>query len=178
MRLFLAIAIPNKEKKLIEEQISHIKNEYPQFDWVPSENYHITIHFFGEVENLEKVKRRLEECLYDQESLYLYSYGVDLFINHKIVIYLNFRREKRLEQIEKRIRETFQPQKTSTERYVPHLTLARCRIPSKQQYFVLKKRVGKLNVDVSCKTKELVLFESILGRKTPLYKIKKKIPLL
>lgn len=178
MRLFLAIDIPDKEKKRIEEQISRIKNEYPQFDWVPPENYHTTIHFFGEVGNIEKLKKRLEECLFDQESFYLYSYRADLFINHKIVIYLNFRREKRLEQIEKRIRETFQPQKKNAERYVPHLTLARCRIPSKQQYFVLKKRVNKLNVDISFKTEGLVLFESILGKRTPEYKVIKRVPLL
>jgi 2'-5' RNA ligase len=178
MRLFLAIDIPNKEKKLIEEQISKIKNEYPQFDWVPSDNYHITIHFFGEIEHIERLKKRLEECLFDQESFYLYSYSVDLFINHKIVIYLDFRREKKLEQIEKRIRETFQPQKKNTEKFVPHLTLARCRIPSKQQYFVLKKRIHKLNVDVSFETKKLVLFQSILGGRIPEYKIIKKLPLL
>ncbi len=172
MRLFLAIDLPKKVKTKLEEQITPLKKEYPQFEWVSEKNYHITIHFFGEVENVKSLEKRLEEYLYDKESFYLYSYSVDLFINHKIIVYLDFRREKKLEAIADQIKTD------SHENFVPHLTLARCRIPSKQQYFVLKKRVHKLNVDISFQVRKLVLFQSILGGRIPVYKVVKKIPLL
>jgi len=178
MRLFLAVNLPKKIKQSLGEQIEPIKREYPQFEWVSEENYHITVHFFGEIENVENLQNRLEQYLFDQESLYLYSYGVNLFINHKIVIYLNFKREKKLESIAKRIKESFQEDDSHLQKYVPHLTLARARIPSKQQYFVLKKRINKLDIDISFQVKNLVLFQSILGGKIPVYKVVKKIPLL
>ncbi len=178
MKLFLALDLPKKVKTLLEEQIIPFKKEYPQFEWVSVKNYHITIHFFGEIEDVEKLQKGLEECLFDQESFYLYSFGADLFINHKIAPYLSFRREKKLESIAKRVKESFQNQNVPSQRYIPHLTLARARVPSKQQYFVLKKRMSKLEIDISFNVKELVLFKSILGGKFPVYKIVKKIPLL
>lgn len=170
MKLFLAVDLPKKVKISLEEQILPFKKEYPQFEWVSVENYHITIHFFGEVDNVEKLQKDLEGCLFDKESFYLYSYGADLFINSKIVPYINFRREKKLESIAERV--------IGEGRFVPHLTLARSRIPSKQQYFVLKKRMSKLEIDISFHVKELVLFQSIIGGKFPVYKIVKRIPLL
>lgn len=182
MRLFLAIDLPKKVKKALEEQITPLKKEYPQFEWVSEKNYHITIHFFGEITDVEKLQKRLEECLFDQESFYLYSFGADLFINHRIVPYLSFRREKKLESIAKRVNPVTLEHSgygvKGSQRYIPHLTLARARVPSKQQYFVVKKRMSKLNVDISFHVKKLVLFQSILGGKIPVYKVVKKIPLL
>lgn len=182
MRLFLAIDLPKKVKISLEEQITPIKKEYPQFGWVSQENYHITVHFFGEVKDVEKLQKRLEESLFDQESFYLYSFGADLFINNKIVPYVSFRREKKLESIAKRVNPVTIEYSgygvKESQRYIFHLTLARSRIPSKQQYFVLKKRISKLEIDISFHVKELVLFQSILGGRFPVYKIVKRIPLL
>lgn len=178
MKLFLAIDLPKKVKTELEQQITSLKNEYSQFDWVAVNNYHITIHFFGEVENSGELEKQLDECLFDQESFYLYSFGADLFINTKIVPYISFMREKKLESIAMRLKETFQNQNIQVQRYIPHLTLARAKIPSKQQYFVLKKRMNKMKIDISFQVKQLVLFQSILGGKYPEYKIVKKIPLL
>lgn len=169
MRLFLAIELSNKTKKEIDEQLSEIKKTYPQFQWVPIDNYHITVNFFGEIIDQKKIISRLEQILYDKESFYFYSTSVDLFIHHKITIKLDFRREKKIEKINKSIKETFQIFENSVK-FIPHLTLARYKIPSKQQYFVLKKRLAKVIVDVSFKINKLVLFESILGRSRSVYK--------
>lgn len=171
MRLFLAIDLPAKVKTELEEQITPLKKEYPQFNWVSKENFHITIHFYGDTNKDTKIKEQLKNLLYDQESFYLYSREVDLFINAKIVIYLNFRREKKLEELEKKLG-------VSGKKFIPHLSLARCRIPSKQQYFVLKKRTQKLNIDISFPVKKVSLFESILGGKKPTYKKLAQIPLI
>lgn len=170
MRLFLAIDLPSKVKTEIEEQIAPLKKEYPSFTWIPKENYHITIHFYGEVKNEKKLIERLKTQLFDKESFYLYSTHNKLFINEKIIIYLNFRKEKKLLKIEKAVGDK--------KGFIPHLTFARCRIPSKQQYFVLKKRVEKLTVDVSFPVKELILFATISNGQFPHYKKLAKIPLI
>lgn len=177
MRLFLAINLPTKIKKQIDEQLTDIKLEYPDFKWVTSDNFHITVHFFGEREYNDKLKNRLSNILYDQEKFYLYSTDVDLFMRNKIVIYLNFRRERKLEKLVKKISINFINNPKDIKRFVPHMSLARCRIPSKQQYFVLKKRLKKLNIDINFRVNKLTLFESILGDK-PVYKKIQKIPLI
>ncbi|KKP61077.1 MAG: 2'-5' RNA ligase [Candidatus Roizmanbacteria bacterium GW2011_GWA2_34_18] len=169
MRLFLAIELSDKIKKEIDDQLLEIKKTYPQFQWVSSDNYHITIHFFGEISDHKKIINKLEQVLYDKESFYFYSTSVDLFIHHKITINLDFRREKKIEKINDSIKEIFKISENSV-RFIPHLTLARYKIPSKQQYFVLKKRLAKVIVDISFKINKLVLFESILSGSRSVYK--------
>jgi len=163
MQLFLAIEIPKHIGKQITKELTQIKNEYRDFQWVPEENYHITIHFFGETDRLEQIKKRLSEILFDARSFFLYSSNVDLFLKSKITIYLNFFREKRLENIEKDIRKVYKGGDVDEIKFVPHLTLASCRIPSKQQYFVLKKRLEKIKTEIEFQVKSLTLFENILN---------------
>lgn len=170
MRLFLAIVPTDTIKKEIDNQLFNFKKEYPQFNWTPVDNYHITLHFFGDVENKNKVIDKLEEIMFDQESFYLYAFKADMFAKHKITMYINFRRQKNLEEIVKRVKNTFYLPEQRLERYVPHLTFANFRIPSKQQYFVMKKRLSKIDIDISFPVKKLYLFESILGGKLPVYK--------
>ena len=97
MKLFLAIELSNKTKKEIDEQLSEIKKAYPQFQWVKNDNYHITVNFFGETDKTEQIKKKIKDLLWDQTGFFLYSLDLDVLANHKIVVYLTFRREKRTE---------------------------------------------------------------------------------
>jgi len=170
MQLFLAIEIPDNIKKQIAKELIQIKNEYRDFQWVPEENYHITVHFFGETDRLEQIKERLSEILFDAKSFFIYSLSIDMFIKSKITIYLDFHREKTLENIEKNIREVYEGGNVNEIKFIPHLTVARCRIPSKQQYFVLRKRLEKIKTEIEFKVKSLTLFESIPNEGRPHYK--------
>jgi len=170
MKLFLAIDLSSKIKAEIESQLEPLKKEYPQFTWIPSKNYHITIHFYGEVKDEKKLVERLKTELFDKESFYLYGGKLDLFMHDKIIIFLKFYKEKKLFLIEKEL--------ADKKDFVPHLTFGRCKIPSKQQYFVLKKRLTKSNVDISFPVKELILFQTISNGQFPHYKKLAKIPLL
>ena len=158
MRLFLAIELSDKIKKEINRQLEEIKKAYPQFQWVPADNYHITVYFFGEIFDPKKIIKKLEQILYDKELFYLYSTSVNLTIQNKITLDLNFRREKEIERISESIKNEFQMTQNS-EKYVPRLTLANYKIPSKQQYFVIKKRLSNLDTDISFKVNKLSLFE-------------------
>ncbi len=177
MRLFLALEFPQSTKNELIKQLDVLYKEYPQFDWIPPKNYHVTIYFFGDIDNPVNIYKRLDEILYDKESFHMYSFHLDMFINHRITIYLDFRREKTLEAIAKQTGIIFQ-HKPSNRRFVPHVTLARWRIPSKQQYFVLKKRFNKQQIDVSFQVKKIGVFESISSGKFPDYKKMKEFVLL
>ena len=178
MRLFLAIDLPKEIKKSLNKQLTNIRLNYPQFSWVGEDNYHITLYFFGETDRVEAIVKKLKDILYDQESFYLYSLGTDLIMRSKIVIYLNFQRERKVEQLEKKLRENFYQEHQSRYKFIPHLTLARCRIPAKQQYFVLKKKLAKTNIDIEFPVRKIILFQSILNRHKPQYKKIEEFPLI
>lgn len=169
MRLFLAIELSDEIKRKVESDIDALRKDYPDFRWVPWENYHIVIQFFGETNSYDKMKKIIEDLVFDKESFYLYSTNVNLFLHNNITIYLNFRREKKLENLAETVKKSLITESKDSKRFIPHLTLARCRIPSKQQYFVLKKRLEKIRVDVEFPVKKIALFKSVL-LKTFVYK--------
>lgn len=170
MRVFLAIELSDKIKAEIEKQLFFLKKEYPSFTWIPKENYHITVQFYGEINDEKKLVNRLKTQLFDKESFYLYGGELDFFMHDKITLFLKFYKEKKLFLIEKEL--------TAKKNYIPHLTFGRCRIPSKQQYFLLKKRLEKIQIDISFPVKELVLLESIPNGRFPHYRKIATIPLV
>lgn len=170
MRLFLAAELPEKVKQELESQIEKIKKEYSQFTWVTPENFHVTIHFFGEQNDLDLIKKRIKDLLWDQSSFYLYSFKLDVFVNHKLVVYLTFHREKKIEYLTEKIKTNFDGNSVSERKFIPHLTLARGPRSSKQQYFVLKKRLSHIDIDITIPVRKVVLFESILNGGIPVYK--------
>lgn len=169
MRLFLAVELPEKVKKELDEQLFDIKKQYPDFAWVTPENFHITVHFFGEMYDAAVLKKKIKDLLFDQEEFHLYSTNIDVFAHQKLLMYLNFRREKKLENLAEKIKDNFIGP-YNDQKYVPHLTIGRGRRSSKQQYFALQKRVEKIFIDIAFKVSKVVLFESILTGKKPVYK--------
>ena len=158
MKLSLKIEFSDETKQQIIDQLSDFRKQYPQFQWEKIENYNILVHSFGEFLDKKSSIKLLETALYDKNTFYLYSFEVALTIGNNIVLYLDFRREKEIERISERIRE-LSPSMQSSEKYVTRLLLAKYKIPSKQQYFVIKKRLSNLEVDVSFKVNKLSLFE-------------------
>ena len=154
----LMIELSDETRKQIVEQLADFRKLYPQFQWEKIENYHILVHSFGEFSDKKSSNKLLETALYDKNIFYLYSFEVALTIGNNIVLYLDFRREKEIERINERIRELSSSMQSS-EKYVPRLLLAKYKIPSKQQYFVIKKRLSNLEVDISFKVNKLSLFE-------------------
>ena len=147
----LMIELSDETRKQIVEQLADFRKLYPQFQWEKIENYHILVYSFGEFSDKKSSIKLLETALYDKNIFYLYSFEVALTIGNNIVLYLDFRREKEIERISESI--------NGSEKYVTRLLLAKYKIPSKQQYFVIKKRLSNLEVDISFKVNKLSLFE-------------------
>ncbi len=175
MRLFLAIELPQTIKRKLTKQLRPLQQEYPYIKWTSPENYHLTLHFFGD-EKPEFLKQILEEILYDAQEFYMYSSRADLFIKDNITIYIGFQRNKPLEKIAREIKE--RSAQGTSRKFIPHLTVGRYKIPSKQQYFLLKKKLQNLPVDIEFKVDKLILFDSILGKPKPTYKQITEFPLL
>ena len=50
MRVFAAIPLPQTAVRSITEIISPIRRSNPALSWVPESSYHLTLHFFGEID--------------------------------------------------------------------------------------------------------------------------------
>lgn len=158
MQLQLIVEVPDKVKNEITVQLQDMKKVYPQFQWIKMANYQVVVQSFGNSFNAKKVIERLEEVLFDKKIFFLYSNSVQLTIEDNITMYLDFQREKEIEMINEDIRREFLVFANDLK-FEPHILLANYKIPSKQQYFVIKKRVSNLVVDISFKVSRLSLFE-------------------
>lgn len=154
----LIIELPDKTKQEIVDQLADFKKLYPQFQWEKTENYNILVHSFGEFSDKKSTIEKIKTALFDKNLFYLYSFEVALTIGNNIVLFMDFRREKEIERISESIKR-ISSRLESSEKFVPKLILAKYKIPSKQQYFVIKKRLSNLEVDISFKVNKLSLFE-------------------
>lgn len=168
MRLFLAIDLPPSIKKRLEQQLERLEEEYSDFNWVPQENFHITLHFFGEKKRSDVIKKKIEEAIFEISSFKLYSLGADLFLNNKIVLYIYFRREKKLEELASNIYKVFLLEEK--KKFIPHLTFGRSRVLSKQQYINLKKKLHRIPIEIDFSVNKIYLFQSIITQGKPIYK--------
>ncbi len=51
MRLFLAFDVPEGEKRKLENALQQIRTELVSARWIPRESWHLSLKFFGEVED-------------------------------------------------------------------------------------------------------------------------------
>ncbi|QQG44629.1 MAG: RNA 2',3'-cyclic phosphodiesterase [Candidatus Roizmanbacteria bacterium] len=168
MRLFLAIDLPAEIKQNLELQLQPLKKEYPYLTWVEPENFHISLLFLGEVEDKDEIVRRIEENVFDVRPVYLFSLSSSIFIQNKITLYVKFKRDKSLEKLVEKLRQEFNM--PESVKFVPHLTVARYKVPSKQQYLLLKKKMENFSPDLEFGADTFTLFESIPSGKRLIYK--------
>lgn len=162
MRLFLAIDIPEETKQQIWFTLEPMRFTYRNLNWTPFENYHITVQFFGEApeENLSDLKDRLEQCLFEATPFDVQLRTGGVFIKNTIALYIDCYRQKKLETIVKAVRDDLGVKGPLT--YTPHITIARYKIPSKQQYLLLKKKCQNLSFTQQFHVDAVSLYQSIL----------------
>ncbi len=177
MRLFIAIDLPKKVKNKIANRVREIKNNYRHYRWVTEENYHLTILFLGEIDDfhlLVKIKKAINEAIWSIKPFFLYSRSINVFSNNKHIIYLEFFREKELEKLVQEVRNKFRIHFNliDNKKFIPHLTLARGKRSSKQQYLALIKKLQKIKIDVNFPINKIILYQSIISpvSKQPHYK--------
>lgn len=169
MKTFFAVEIPHEVQITIQKQIYPIQKDYPDFNWVPLGNYHITLFYIGEVnpDKVHHIVEHVERTIFDIQPTHVFSLGADLFIHKTIIPYIYFQRNKTLEVLNKRLADLFEDKKI--QKYMPHLTVARYKIPSKQQYFHLKKKLQNLDLEFDFPVPEIHLYESKSLPGNPVY---------
>ena len=173
MKLFLAVSIPEKLHYEIQSSIKIIRSDYPQFDWTPPENYHISIFFIGErsESKLPDIIEGIERIIYDTPSTQFSVLRMAMFVQKGIFLHLELERNKLIERIHNRLIEVVGEQVPQRHpRYIPHLSIAKYKTPAKQQYFLLRKKLKKVQIDLTFDVDSVDLYESIEAKPHNEYK--------
>lgn len=169
VRAFLAIPLPRQVQDSIKSVQRSLHVRIPDVRWTTTENLHLTLHFFGEVEQetLEKIKVSVLSVRGCKRPFPVEVKGLGTFPNrHRPrILWLGLEPKDQLGQLYEICRKNLQQAGVATESrpYTPHLTIGR-----------LRERKGSLtgltggNSSIGCErigrfcVDRLVLFESRL----------------
>jgi len=114
----------------------------------------------------------IERTTFDLDKTHLATTGLGLFVKKGITMHITYGRSKTLETIHNRIISVIGPQiPQKHDIYIPHTTVAKYKLPSKQQYFHLKKKIQKIPIDIEFPLDSLQLYESEIKKPFPEYRI-------
>ncbi len=133
MRLFTALRFPGNTISALEDIVEKAKLEDPHARYVRPDQFHLTLDFIGETENLTGCEDALEEaCLTYQER---YGTPVELVFSQigtfkskgGAILWAGIKPNPSLSKLEKILREKLEERGFSldTRPYKPHITLAR-----------------------------------------------------
>jgi len=173
MRSFLAIKVhPNAA---IEDYFTRMKGTKGHFKPVRLDQLHLTLKFFGEVDEgkLEEIRDVIMKTTEEVEAFSFELFGCGAFPNENYlkVLWLGARSEEPLVELGNDLQKAFSGIGFKRDRFSPHLTLFRVKSPrnKKQIQDVMgeHKETSFGTVDV----KELLLMKSELTPQGPIYTV-------
>jgi len=177
MALLLAIDLPPKAKKHIDAAIEPLRRQYPNFDWTPSANYHITLFHFGQKsdEQASGLASIVEHEVFDVPPFHMLARSCDVFQREKLLMYVNFYASKPLGDAVKHLKARLHMHLGMD--FAPHLTIARYRVPAKQQYILIRKKLQDMEIEVDFAVDRLVLLKQVMNGQEVTYEVAHEIPL-
>ncbi len=133
VRAFLAIPLPRQLQESIRVIQTELQASIAEARWTRPENLHLTLHFFGEIdqETLEKLKVSVLSIKGCQRPFQVEVKGPGAFPNpyRPRVIWLGLKPRGQLEQLHRAIEPCLSQAGLTTDSrpYSPHLTIGRLR---------------------------------------------------
>lgn len=130
MRLFYAIELDDKTRRLLQEKQNLLKSKALKANFSRIENLHLTLRFMGEVSEayFPVMKKILESVAGKMKAFQLELTEPGLFERgHKSIIWWGIRKNEALYRLQKMLEEEIRLHGFSleTKPYSPHITLAR-----------------------------------------------------
>jgi 2'-5' RNA ligase len=183
-RTFLAIKIP-VSKQMIEfiQDIKFVLKD-EKIRWVENWNLHITLFFIGDIDEsiIDEISNKLTDNLREIKSFNLSCKGVGVFKNvyNPKILWFGIKQSENLINLKLAVDKVISSFGFTIEErdFKPHLTIGRVKLVKNKNKFknVLEKykEVEIQNFSI----KEVILYESKLTPKGPLYNVLKKFPLI
>lgn len=134
VRAFLAIELSEAVKSEASSFIQTIQSRCHGFRFLDSKNWHLTLHFFGQVESekIEKIGLRLQDALAEIQpfSIVLEGFGVFPDDRKPRVLWIGVGGDlKELSELKSRVDQTLQKMHfpIETRSFHPHITVARSK---------------------------------------------------
>jgi RNA 2',3'-cyclic 3'-phosphodiesterase len=176
IRSFLAIELPKSILKEIEEVQGDLKSTHADVRWVNPEKIHLTLKFFGNIEEsrIDPIFKSIEEVIRNTLPFSLKVRGVGAFPNlrNPRVIWMGLIDGKEVlasfqRQIDTQLEKIgFQPEDRS---FHPHLTLGRMKSSRGKEELVGKIEKHKEEEFGVLQVERLVFFKSDLRPTGPIY---------
>ncbi|MFW6251883.1 MAG: RNA 2',3'-cyclic phosphodiesterase [Halanaerobium sp.] len=174
MRLFIAVDINSRSKKLIKNKVKILKSKIKNdIKWVEEDKWHLTLKFIGEssADEKEKLITALKNIDFKEKNKYVQFSKLAAFpdSDRAKVIYLGIDRGKKLlVDLQQRLEEEllqFGFEKDERN-YIPHLTLGR----SKREAFKIRSEFRQQYfVNIYARIKSISLYQSKLKAEGPEY---------
>lgn len=167
VRCFLAIELSDTLKNEACRFVKKIQARYSAFRFIPPDNWHLTLHFLGQVEaeKIEELSSRVSRALENVEpfSIFLEGFGVFPNWHQPRILWIGVSGDiPQLSVLKKQLDQVLQKMHFEIEArlFHPHITVARS-----------KTRVPRLSLDLnpqfkSCavdQVRHVVLFKSTLS---------------
>ena len=174
MRLFIAVNINTRSKKLIDKKLKLLKNDYENdFKWVKNENWHLTLKFIGEAsaEEKEYLIQVLKDIDFDHKKEYIQFNKFGAFPNLKSakVLYLALGRGRNyLKKLHQKLEEKLSKYNFESDKrdFIPHLTLGR----NKDEAVKIDNKFRTENfVNIYAQIESISLYQSKLKAEGPEY---------
>lgn len=172
MRVFVAIDLPES----IKDKLFYLKdNQLKGARWTTSKQWHITLHFIGDVKDDVAIKNALLTVSAESFSLNLEGIGTFPQKGKPRVLWLGISKSHLLNTLHQQVGDAlkttgFQPE---TRPFSPHLTLARFKrdVPSRAEMDNYRNEHGDFSTD-EFRIEQLTLYESKLERTGAIYSVR------
>lgn len=178
-RTFIAINLPNELKQNLEKVIEKLKRINPDYAirWVKPENLHLTLHFFGDLneKQIAQVEEGIEEITKHINSFQMTTGDLGCFPNEKNprVIFIETKDTKSIHTLVGQLEVMLQNlgYKVDTRPWQAHITLGRIKNQIKCKTKGVEIEPATFDV------KSIELMESQLTPQGSIYSVIKSFPL-
>lgn len=172
MRLFLAIDLPEKAKDYLYNFAKNLKKDYVKVNWVPKKNLHLTLKFFGEVDEAKLGELKAELKKIKQEPFKVKLKGIGFFPDEKAprVIWVGIQPEKEVIALQQKIDEALLLMFPSDQKFQSHLTIGRIKAVKKPKEFAELAKSLKVE-EIEFEISSFKLMESTLASTGPSYRV-------